>query len=207
MRIWSHWVAAMCVSEVREYWPFVPGIHWPLVSYPHKGQWRRTLMFSLICSLNKRLSKQSWGWWFKMPLWRQCNDHCDIRHATLIRLFQWITILYMMLVTSLLIYTDLGDYFRNKDTKWSHKPRMEWLDLAVICSRNLIYRSGVSFVSQSSVPNHWKPGVSMMSSLSSLVVHEIVIMTTYGVNSVNKFGTRTTVGVQLAIRCWLVKHI
>ena len=26
--------------------------------------------------LNKRLSKQSWGWWFKTPsrpLWRQCN--------------------------------------------------------------------------------------------------------------------------------------
>ena len=27
--------------------------------------------------LNKRLSKQSWGWWFEMPscpLWRHCND-------------------------------------------------------------------------------------------------------------------------------------
>ena len=27
--------------------------------------------------LNKRLSKQSWGWWFETlscPLWRQCND-------------------------------------------------------------------------------------------------------------------------------------
>ena len=23
--------------------------------------------------LNKRLSKQSWGWWFETPLWRQCN--------------------------------------------------------------------------------------------------------------------------------------
>ena len=26
---------------------------------------------------NKRLSKQSWGWWFEMlsrPLWRHCND-------------------------------------------------------------------------------------------------------------------------------------
>ena len=30
--------------------------------------------------LNKRLSKQSWGWWFETPsrpLWRHCNDqHC-----------------------------------------------------------------------------------------------------------------------------------
>ena len=29
--------------------------------------------------LNKRLSKQSWGWWFETPscsLWRHCNDWC-----------------------------------------------------------------------------------------------------------------------------------
>ena len=35
-----------------------------------------TLMFPLICALNKRLSKQSWGWWFETPsrsLWRHCN--------------------------------------------------------------------------------------------------------------------------------------
>ena len=31
------------------YWPFVPGIHRPPVNFPHKGQWRGTLMFSLIC--------------------------------------------------------------------------------------------------------------------------------------------------------------
>ena len=32
------------------YWPFVWGIHrWP-VNSPHKGQWRKTLMFSLICA-------------------------------------------------------------------------------------------------------------------------------------------------------------
>ena len=31
--------------------------------------------------LNKRLSKQSWDWWFKTPslsLWRNCNDHQSI---------------------------------------------------------------------------------------------------------------------------------
>ena len=32
------------------YWPFVRAIHrWP-VNFPHKGQWRWALMFSLICS-------------------------------------------------------------------------------------------------------------------------------------------------------------
>ena len=32
------------------YWPFVGGIHWSPVNSPHKGQWRRALMFSLICA-------------------------------------------------------------------------------------------------------------------------------------------------------------
>ena len=32
------------------YWPFVRGMHrWP-VNSPHKGQWRKALMFSLICA-------------------------------------------------------------------------------------------------------------------------------------------------------------
>ena len=60
------------------YRPFVWGIHrWP-VNSPHKGQWCGALMFSLIFVLNKRLSKQSWGWWFEMPslsLWRHCNTY------------------------------------------------------------------------------------------------------------------------------------
>ena len=57
------------------YWPFVQGIHRSPVNSPDKGQWCGTLKFSLIC-LNKRLSKQSWGWWFETlscPLWRHCN--------------------------------------------------------------------------------------------------------------------------------------
>ena len=32
------------------YWPFVRGIHRSSVNSPHKGQWRGTLMFSLICA-------------------------------------------------------------------------------------------------------------------------------------------------------------
>ena len=32
------------------YWPFVRGIHRSPVNSPHKGQWRRALMFSLICA-------------------------------------------------------------------------------------------------------------------------------------------------------------
>ena len=44
--------------------------------------------------LNKRLSKQSWGWWFETlscPLWRQCNVHLigryqPTRHGTNLKL-------------------------------------------------------------------------------------------------------------------------
>ena len=31
------------------YWPFVREIHRSPVNFPHKGQWRRALMFALIC--------------------------------------------------------------------------------------------------------------------------------------------------------------
>ena len=39
--VWPVWLG---------YWPFVWGIHRSPVNSPHKGQWRGTLMFSLICT-------------------------------------------------------------------------------------------------------------------------------------------------------------
>ena len=66
------------------HWPFVRGIHCPLMNSPNKGQWRGALMFSLVCTLNKRLSKQSWGWWFETSsrsLWHHYNAY-DCHHAT-----------------------------------------------------------------------------------------------------------------------------
>ena len=69
---WRHQIDAF-----SRYWPFVRGIHRSLVNSPHKGQWRGALM---ICALNKRLSKQWWGWWFETPsrsLWRHCNVYID----------------------------------------------------------------------------------------------------------------------------------
>ena len=67
------------------YWPFVRGIHRSPVNSSHKGQWRGALMFSLICALNKRLSKQWWGWWFDTPscsLWRHSNVR--IKHVLIV---------------------------------------------------------------------------------------------------------------------------
>ena len=63
-------------THFPRYWPFVREIHRSPLNSPHKGQWRGASMFSLICALNKRLSKQSWGWWFETPscsIWRHCN--------------------------------------------------------------------------------------------------------------------------------------
>ena len=64
-------------------WPFVRGIHRFPVNSPHKDQWRGALMFFFYLCLNKRLSKQSWGWWFETlsrSLWRHRNE----RHVTII---------------------------------------------------------------------------------------------------------------------------
>ena len=59
------------------YWRLVRGIHRSLANSPHKGQSYGALMFPLFCALNKRLSRQSWGWWFETPsrsLWRHYNE-------------------------------------------------------------------------------------------------------------------------------------
>ena len=37
-------------KKIPRYWLFVRGIHRSLVNSPHKGQWRRALVFSLICA-------------------------------------------------------------------------------------------------------------------------------------------------------------
>ena len=62
------------------YWPLVRGIHRSPVNSPHKGQWRRALMFSLICVWINAWICIYWGWWLETSLcslWRHCNDwHC-----------------------------------------------------------------------------------------------------------------------------------
>ena len=57
------------------YWPLVRGIHWSPVNFPHKGQWRGALMFSLICAW-KQLSHKWRRRWVEMltfSLWLHCN--------------------------------------------------------------------------------------------------------------------------------------
>ena len=57
-------------------WSFVRRIHRSPVKSPHKGRWRGAFDVFFDLRLNKRLGKQSWGWWFETlscPLWRHCN--------------------------------------------------------------------------------------------------------------------------------------
>ena len=58
------------------YWPFVRGI--PRSRWI-PARWPVTRSFDVFFDLrlNKRLSKQPWGWWSETPpwsLWRQCNE-------------------------------------------------------------------------------------------------------------------------------------
>ena len=66
---WRHQMEAFSASLA-----FVRGIHRSPVNSPGKGQRGFDAFFDL--RMNKRLSKQSWGWWFETqsrPLWRHCN--------------------------------------------------------------------------------------------------------------------------------------
>ena len=56
-------------------WPFMRGIHRSGV-FPAQRPVTRSFGVFFDLRLNKRLSKQSWGWWFEKPpwsLWRQCT--------------------------------------------------------------------------------------------------------------------------------------
>ena len=54
-------------------WPFVRGI-----KFPSQRPVTRSFDVFFDLRLNKRLSKQSWDWWFETltrPLWRHCNEN------------------------------------------------------------------------------------------------------------------------------------
>ena len=64
------------------YWPFVWGIHQSPVNSQTQRPVTPSFDVSFDLHLNKRLSKQSWGWWFEtpsVPLWRHCNDNVYVK--------------------------------------------------------------------------------------------------------------------------------
>ena len=75
-------VCAVCLSSHDDvikwkhfprYWPFVREIHRSPVNFPHKGQWRGALMFTLICArINGWVNNHEAG-----DL-RRNRAHCDV---------------------------------------------------------------------------------------------------------------------------------
>ena len=52
--------------------------------FPSQRPVTQSFDVSFDLCLNKRLSKQSWGWWFQMPscsLWRHCNVYSITKHC------------------------------------------------------------------------------------------------------------------------------
>ena len=67
--------------------------------FPTKRPVTRSFDIFLDLHLNKRLGKQSWGWWFETllrPLWRHCNEK-----ETLAKIYSWYMSAFILwLVTS-----------------------------------------------------------------------------------------------------------
>ena len=61
--------------------------------------------------LNKRLSKQPWGWWFEMPsrpLWRHCNDNGPVHwHIYVSQGPKWVHSIWFWGIFSLILIISL----------------------------------------------------------------------------------------------------
>ena len=91
--------------------------------FPHKGQWRGALMFSLICAWINGWVNQSWGWWFETPsrpLWCHCNGmSLSWTHQTNFAVMKWVIINFVIITIFLQWHNDnllcyeirLNDYF------------------------------------------------------------------------------------------------
>ena len=65
-------------GDVFRYWPFVRGIHRSSAQRPVT----RSFDVLFYLRLNKRFSKQSWGWWIETPshpLKRHCSVHSNVK--------------------------------------------------------------------------------------------------------------------------------
>ena len=74
-------------NHFPRYWPFVRGIHRSPVNSPHKGQWRRVLIFSLICAwINGWVNSREAGDLRRhlqcSLYWRHCNERAWTRNIT-----------------------------------------------------------------------------------------------------------------------------
>ena len=72
---WRHQMDFFCITGICAGNSTVPG------EFPAQKPVTRSFDVFFDLRLNKRLSKQSWGWWSETPprsLWRQCNGAISI---------------------------------------------------------------------------------------------------------------------------------
>ena len=74
------------LKHILCYWPLVRGIHRSPANSLHKGQWRRALIFFLICSWTNG--------------WANHQDDCDLRHY---RAHYDVTVMYIFVRVALII--------------------------------------------------------------------------------------------------------
>ena len=65
--------------------------------FPSQRPVTRNFDVSLICALNKRLSKQPWGWWFEMPPRSSCRT---LEHICIIYGLLWDVLLTHILIST-----------------------------------------------------------------------------------------------------------
>ena len=108
------------------YWPFVRGIHRSPINSPHKGQWRRALMFSFICDwINGCVNNREAG-----DL-RRNNAHYDVMVMTnlspkpRIKMFEQIVLLFRDSLRTILIQA-ISNYRSNNHDVLLCDSQMPW---------------------------------------------------------------------------------
>ena len=101
--------------------PLCGGIHRSPVNSHHKGESRGALIF-FYHRLNKRLSKQSWGWWFETPscslwFWHHRNIGWDLSNV-------WHLLCVIKAYVSLWKQLDKDAFLNNAYIGWEHC--MKW---------------------------------------------------------------------------------
>ena len=129
---WAHTTVLMALhDDVIKWkhfpcnWPFVRGISPVTGEFPAQRPVTRSFDVSLICALNKRLSKQSLGWWFETPsrsLWRHFLDPPKMWRM------RW-QLCYLEL--------ELEKMFIRQKTNTSRKQCDKWYIQSVLCRETL----------------------------------------------------------------------
>ena len=95
-------------NHFPRYWPFVRGREFTGPRWiPHTKASDAELWWFLWSRLNKRLSKQSWGWWFETPsspLWRHCNENWLPEIAWITKVKKMFTLTHCVLM---MLYDDI----------------------------------------------------------------------------------------------------